>query len=117
MGTRCRPGDVAIIIKDEPRLEMNIGRFVNVHGPCLKDPDQGVMWITTPTTATPLPYIDALDASGRVLRDRRGCVIHHQDDWLLLIRPRRKANNNSTSTVKPASTSRAKVGLSTSSSQ
>ncbi|GAB2587500.1 hypothetical protein GCM10027034_19840 [Ramlibacter solisilvae] len=115
MGTRCRPGDLAIIIKDEPGLEMNIGRFVNVHGPRLNDPDQGIMWITTPTTATPLPYIDP--STGVVSTDRRGLVIYHQDDWLLPIRPRRKAHKNPTRTVKPASTSNAEVGLPTSSSQ
>lgn len=31
--TRCRPGDLAIILRDELGYEENIGRIVEVHGP------------------------------------------------------------------------------------
>jgi len=33
MKTRCRPGDLAIITRDELGYEENIGRIVEVHDP------------------------------------------------------------------------------------
>ena len=51
--SRCRPGDLAIIIRDEPGYEENIGRIVEVHGPAHLNFDHGLTWLIVPVTRQP----------------------------------------------------------------
>ena len=53
MSTRCRPGDLAIIARDDPGYEQNIGRIVEVHGPLRLDKKQGITWLIVPVNRTP----------------------------------------------------------------
>jgi len=44
----CQPGDLAIVVDDEPGCEKNIGRLVQVEGVCLWDLPDGPWWIVRP---------------------------------------------------------------------
>lgn len=44
----CQPGDLAIVINDEPGCENNIGRLVKVESVCLWDLPDGPWWIVRP---------------------------------------------------------------------
>lgn len=94
MRTRCKHGDLAVIIKDEPELfGVNLGRVVKVNGPvrlCNAPHDRNrgrPLWEVQPVTLDPMPFIDA--ESGGIKADRAGFYILHPDDWLLPIKPRR----------------------------
>jgi hypothetical protein len=44
MRTRCRNGDIAIIVRELPGLEANVGRLVWVYGPPRHDRVFGFEW-------------------------------------------------------------------------
>lgn len=83
---RCRPGDLAIIIRDEPGYEENVGRIVEVHGPAHVHIEHGLTWLIVPVTHKPY-----------AVRTRRGKLydseitvedqIEHADAWMMPIRP------------------------------
>jgi len=83
MTDRCKNGDIAIIIKDHPGCEANIGRVVKVHSPRRVLPRRGTVWLITPVVGTTITYIDVdgTVAVGLAIK------IEHEDDWLLPIRP------------------------------
>jgi hypothetical protein len=83
MTDRCKLGDVAIIIKDNPGCEANIGRVVRVHGPRRVFPRRGTVWRITPVAGTTMTYVDY----DRTVAVGLACEIEHEDDWLLPIRP------------------------------
>jgi hypothetical protein len=83
MTDRCKLGDIAIIIKDNPGCEANIGRVVRVHGPRKVFSKRGTVWRVTPVAGTTMTYIDYDGTIGVGL----ACEIEHEDDWLLPIRP------------------------------
>jgi hypothetical protein len=80
MKLRCREGDVAVIVREEPGCEANIGRLVRVQGPIRVDDHQGPTWL-----------IDTLDSSAYLCLLRGGVIaetltsrlaIEHPDAWL-----------------------------------
>src|SRR4051794_29179822 len=80
MKLRCREGDVAVIVREEPGCEANIGRLVRVRGPIRLDAHQGPTWL-----------IDTLDSSTYLCVRRGGVIaetltshlaIEHPDAWL-----------------------------------
>jgi len=79
MKLRCREGDLAIVIRDLPGLQANVGRFVWVYGPWREHPELGPLWGISATRTAPL------DASGK---PRVGAVSVHPDAWLLSVRCR-----------------------------
>lgn len=86
MKTRCRPGDLAIILRDAPGYEENIGRIVEVHGPARQTWDLGVTWLIVPVTRQPY----AVQTRRGKLYDREITVddeIEHADAWMMPIRP------------------------------
>jgi hypothetical protein len=86
MKLRCREGDMALVIMEDPGYEENIGRIVTVYGPVEINPKRGPTWLIVP--ASPFPW-SVWELDGRkcirsiALRDR----IEHSDAWLLPLRP------------------------------
>ena len=87
MKLRCREGEMALIIKEEPGCECNIGKAVTVHSPIRNCPDKGPVWLIQPVQ----PEFWAV-------REYRGqpvwigvvtaCdLVEHPDGWLLPLRP------------------------------
>lgn len=82
---RCRPGDLALVIHDEPECASNIGRFVEVDGPLTLNRDLNLLcWLVRPVVRAPYAVID-----------RQGCamqlvdwesLVEHPDAWLLPVR-------------------------------
>ncbi len=86
MNTRCKPGDLAIIIRDEPCCEDNVGRIVRVCGPMDFDVtlDFEPTWLIFPVTLEPWLYI-ALDGELRFAEFEQD-GIEHPDSWMMPIR-------------------------------
>lgn len=88
MTTRCKNGDVAIVLRDSPGCEANIGRLVEVRGPCssscypgmvswwIKQIDRNAKWCVFETDGS--ITMEWLTWSSKV---------QHPDTWLLPIRP------------------------------
>lgn len=86
MNTRCKPGDLAIVVYDIPECTANIGRVVEVRGPLECSRHYKLWcWLIKPVR----------DPGWRVDRRGRICTeqvtwttrIEHPDAWLLPIRP------------------------------
>ncbi len=86
MTTRCKPGDLAIIVQDVPGCEDNIGRIVAVRGPSAIDYKGQLTWLITPLSDE--PYIVDIPAihGFRVMQVDED-QIEHPDDWMVPIRP------------------------------
>lgn len=57
-GLRCRPGDLAVIVQDEPECLANIGQVVRVLKPSLDFPDElGFHWEIQPLSGQPSPVV------------------------------------------------------------
>ncbi|MEN9780656.1 MAG: hypothetical protein RL014_1804 [Pseudomonadota bacterium] len=86
MKLNCKPGDLALVIRDEPTCAENIGRLLWVHGPLKITTDLGPTWLIVPVHQKPW-----------AVRERDGRVhwpvvtlsagIEHADQWLVPIRP------------------------------
>lgn len=83
MADRCKLGDIAIIIKDQPGCEANIGRVVHVCGPRKVFPERGTVWRIKPVTGSTMTYLDY----DRTVAVGLATDIEHEDHWLLPIRP------------------------------
>lgn len=54
---RCRPGDLALVVREEPGCERNIGRLIEVDGPLHHNQDLGLpCWLLRPVTSQPWCY-------------------------------------------------------------
>jgi hypothetical protein len=96
MRTKCRMGDLALIINDEPGCEANLGRFVRVCSlPAFFDDRFGLMiWQILPITDTPITSI--CEATGEVKPSTWG--IMHPDAWLMPIKKPRVRKSRSATT-------------------
>ncbi|MBN8519995.1 MAG: hypothetical protein J5X22_17090 [Candidatus Accumulibacter sp.] len=90
MNTRCKPGDLAIIIYDVPGCEENIGRVVHVSGPPAIDYKGQLTWLIMPVDTTE-PYVidNPFDGTFRYMGYLES-GIEHPDDWILPIRQERE---------------------------
>jgi hypothetical protein len=79
MTTVCKDGDLAVITREEPGLEANVGRLLWVYGPVLEHPQVGPMWETVPATDEPMAFIEE---DGSVSFDRSGVSVIHPDAWM-----------------------------------
>ena len=86
MKTRCKPGDLAIIISDVPQCTANIGRVVAVSGPPARDKNGHITWLIQPVTPEPYLINTFHDDSVRFMRWQES-RIEHPDEWLMPIRP------------------------------
>lgn len=84
MKTRCRPGDLAIITRDEPGYQENIGRIVEVHGPARQDLDSGTTWLIVPVTRQPYAI---MTRNGKLysVEIKVSDEIEHPDAWMMPI--------------------------------
>jgi hypothetical protein len=83
---RCKEGDLALVIHDEPGCQMNIGRTVVVSGPVEIHPQYGPSWLIQPTHQGGW----AVTMLGAVNIERSPlCRVEHPDKWLLPLRPPR----------------------------
>ena len=86
MTTRCKPGDLAIILYDLPECTDNIGRMVEVSGPAATGEDGLTTWLIQPVT--PEPFL-INNSEGKFVRfmDWQEHGIEHPDAWMVPIRP------------------------------
>jgi len=55
-GLRCRPGDLAVIVQDEPECKINIGQVVRVIEEYTKFREEmGVHWLVQPLSSRGVP--------------------------------------------------------------
>jgi hypothetical protein len=88
MRLRCKPGDLAVIIRDDVGYEANLGRFVRVDRP-LETNHRGMRtWLIEPVDAREL----AVGPPGAVptyMTVRFSDLVEHPDQWLLPVRGRK----------------------------
>lgn len=84
-GLRCRPGDLAVIVQDEPECQANIGQIVRVLKESFEFPDElGFHWEIKPLSSHPSPVLISHHRDKRLNRQ----VIYdtgqraHLDAWL-----------------------------------
>ena len=85
---RCRAGDLAIIVRDEPGCEANLGRFVKVHAPGVLTEEQGTTWLIVPVGDAPHRLVDVNDQLVERTIYLEDCI-EHPDEWMVPIRPDR----------------------------
>jgi hypothetical protein len=88
MRLRCKPGDLALVIRDDVGYEANLGRFVRVGGPLETDRRGMKTWLIQPVDAREW----AVGPPGAVptyMTVRFGDLVEHPDQWLLPIRGRK----------------------------
>lgn len=74
----CSPGNLAIIIKEDPGCEINIGRIVIVSAKGANDVRFGWTWVIKPLDQSPMLAInDETEVVGIATSD-----IYQPDDWL-----------------------------------
>ena len=101
MELRCREGELALIIKEEPGCECNIGRTVTVAGPIFFRLGRGPTWLIEPTTDEPWTvrnFMGCDNWTGHINLDTR---IEHPDSWLLPIRPENESDQLTQEVEKP----------------
>ena len=83
---RCKPGDLAIILRDVPQCVSNVGRVVEVFGPAAIDRHGCLTWLIMPITDEPYSVND--DLTGEFLRfmGPDDNDLEHPDGWMLPIR-------------------------------
>lgn len=87
MKLRCRPGDLAIVIRDDVGHEANLGRIVRVSGPVETNRRGMRTWLIKPVDAREW----AVGPPGAVptyMAVRFSDGVEHPDQWLLPIRGR-----------------------------
>jgi hypothetical protein len=86
MNTRCKPGDLAVILYDVPSCIDNMGRVVAISGPLDINSEDQLTWIIQPVT--PEPYM-INDRHGDFLRfmGYQESGIEHPDEWMMPLRP------------------------------
>lgn len=81
MSTRCKPGDIAVIVEDFPEREKNIGRLVAIRGPSAINEMGQITWLITPLTDE--PYIVNTRTPRRFrLMSLWQPNIEHPDSWM-----------------------------------
>jgi hypothetical protein len=87
MSTRCKPGDLAIIMYDVPQCTANIGRVVEISGPAEYDRHGRLTWLIQPVTAEPYLINTSHDDSVRVMGYPEP-GIEHPDEWMTPVEQR-----------------------------
>jgi len=87
MSLRCKAGDLALVIYDEPGCRANIGRVVELRGPVEINPRIGLQcWLIRPVGSNRRWRVED---SGWVLTQTVSwkSLIEHPDAWLLPLPP------------------------------
>lgn len=81
----CRPGDLAVVLHDEPTCASNIGHIVRVHGPMAMTKDLGATWLILPVGRRKWA-VHNRDGTFRKMVVRLRDRIEHSDAWLMPLR-------------------------------
>jgi hypothetical protein len=88
MKTRRKPGDVAIIVREEPGCDRNIGKIVEIRGPLRLSKTKGPQWLIRSANHGGHWYFRWFKG-GLLARLRRGVrwddEVDHPDAWLVPI--------------------------------
>ena len=96
---KCKTGDLAIIIKDFPGCEKNLGRIVEIHGPCPDYPSKyRLCWFIVSKDGGPLAVLEKNGTITYQFALSEASKIVHPDNWLLPL-----ANSNEDSEVRDIS--------------
>jgi hypothetical protein len=87
MSTRCKPGDLAIIMYDVPQCMTNIGRVVEISGPAEYDRHGRLTWLIQPVTPEPYLIHTSHDDTVRVMGYPEP-GIEHPDEWMQPVQSR-----------------------------
>ena len=87
MKLRCNDGELAIIIKDYPGCERNIGRVVTVRGPFKLQTEDGPTWLIYPECPEPWTYLSFYSDHIVTRPITATNIVQHPDAWLLPLRP------------------------------
>ena len=88
MSPRCKAGDLALVVYDEPGCESNIGRVVEVRGPVQTNPKLGLpCWLIRPAGSSRYWRVVRGSAPARTEPVSWKRRIEHPDAWLLPIPP------------------------------
>jgi hypothetical protein len=88
MSLRCKQGDLALVVYDEPGCESNIGRAVEVRGPVQTNPRLGVRcWLIRPVGWSRRWRVMRDSCCARTETVTWTSLIEHPDAWLLPIPP------------------------------
>jgi hypothetical protein len=86
MNTPCKPGDLAIVVPEEPGCEKNIGKVVEVGGPIRVCGIRGPQWLIRSASPKIRWYYKDWAASTRWYRGLRfEHEIDHPDAWMVPI--------------------------------
>jgi len=86
MKLRCKEGDLALIIREEPGCESNIGRIVKVRGPLeINAESQLPSWLIKPLIRQIWKVAGVKSVSSGIVYWKSR--IEHPDSWLLPLRP------------------------------
>jgi hypothetical protein len=91
MTLRCREGDLALVINEEPGCDPNIGRAVTLHAPLVVCETRGASWTIEPVVPEPWFAIEVDGEPPWVGTITRKDGIYHPDAWLLPLRPEPKS--------------------------
>lgn len=95
-GLRCRPGDLAVIVQDEPECKANIGQIVRVISEYTLFPDElGFHWLVEPQSNQPSPVLVGMPGSKCIVVYDNGKRAHY-DGWLRPLRDTENAEDMTT---------------------
>ena len=86
MQSRCKPGDIAVILYDEPECLMNVGRLVRVHPSLALNEELNLeCWLVEPLDGSTWAVSES-DGSISFAILRPDDRIEHPDAWMLPIK-------------------------------
>ena len=86
MQLRCKEGDLALIVHDEPSCESNIGRIVQVRGPVMHNHRlQLTCWLIKPVERQPWRVERCGAISSEIVYWKS--LVEHPDSWMVPLRP------------------------------
>lgn len=86
-GLRCRPGDLAVILQDEPECRANIGQIVRVLCEYTEFPDEmGFHWLVEPQSSQPSPVLVGIPGKTESVLVYDNANRAHYDGWLSPLR-------------------------------
>jgi hypothetical protein len=81
MTTRCKPGDIALIIREDVGCEANIGRLVHVRGPEEINKRGQLTWLITPVDEDTLWCVGD-GKGGTYVMPKGDLTVEHPDAWM-----------------------------------
>lgn len=86
MTLSCKPGDLALVIREEKGCEGNIGKLVRVAGPIKFNQRQQATWLIEPARQQPWRSVSPA-GKARTRKVTFASRVEHPDEWLLPIDP------------------------------